>query len=574
MANSPEPSRLAWGATLWPLITGLALGYVIGQKTAGGGHADSSGDTAAEKVGAEKAVVPAGTKLPDKVYKSQTEFPENWTKEKDLTSVTSVSFAGLSDAQKVTALQALNERDCECGCGMGKIAGCLKKDPNCPRSPNMAKLAIDMVKQGKGLPEILAAIDEKQKPAAGAKAPSAEPPAGPKKITPFSHDLRRGQKATKVTIVEFSDFQCPFCKRAEPTVKGVLDKYGKDVSLVWMNQPLPFHEHALDAATAFQAAARQSPEKAWALHDKMYENNTALARADIEKYAEAAGLNMGRFKKDWDDPKIKAEVDQDSKVGTAAGANGTPTFFINGSQLVGAQPAASFEAIIDAQIKKADELLKKGVKQDKLYQALVDENVKAAGPAAAQAQAQPGAQGADPRFNVEAGNAPAKGPKTAPVTIVEWSDFQCPFCSRAQPTLAQIMKEYAGKVRLVWKNQPLSFHPNAMPAAEAAMAAYEQGSEKFWAMHDKFFEKQNELSPGYYEKVAGEIGLDVPKWKAAVESRRAQAAIQADMSAGNAVGANGTPTFFINGRRLVGAMPFESFKAMIDAELASKVAKK
>jgi len=109
---------------------------------------------------------------------------------------------------------------------------------------------------------------------------------------------------------------------------------------------------------------------------------------------------------------------------------------------------------------------------------------------------------------------------------------------------------------------------------EAAMAAYEQGSEKFWAMHDKFFEKQNELSPAYYEKVAGEIGLDVPKWKAAVEAHRSVTAIQADMSAGNAVGANGTPTFFINGRRLVGAMPFESFKAIIDAELASKVAKK
>jgi protein-disulfide isomerase len=136
------------------------------------------------------------------------------------------------------------------------------------------------------------------------------------------------------------------------------------------------------------------------------------------------------------------------------------------------------------------------------------------------------------------------------------------------------MKEYQGKVRLVWKNQPLSFHQNAMPAAEAAMAAYEQGNDKFWAMHDRFFEKQNELSPVYYEQVAREIGLDVPKWKATVESRSSQAAILGDMTAGNAVGANGTPTFFINGRKLVGAMPFESFKAVIDAELASRVAKK
>src|SRR3954469_1167971 len=261
MANEPTSTR-NWGATLWPLITGLALGYIVGQKTAGSG----GGTKRDEKATAEKADVPAGTKLPAKVFKTQKEFPEGWTKESDLTSVKSVSFEGLTDAQKVTALQALNERDCECGCGMGKLAGCLKKDPNCPRSPNMAKLAIDMAKQGKGLPEILAAIDEKQKPAPGAAAPSAPPAAGSKKITPFAHDLRLGPKASKVTIVEFSDFQCPFCKRSEPTVRGLLDKYGKDVALVWMNQPLPFHDHAMDAATAFQAAGRQNPEKAWKLH--------------------------------------------------------------------------------------------------------------------------------------------------------------------------------------------------------------------------------------------------------------------------------------------------------------------
>src|SRR3989442_2346216 len=124
------------------------------------------------------------------------------------------------------------------------------------------------------------------------------------------------------------------------------------------------------------------------------------------------------------------------------------------------------------------------------------------------------------------------------------------------------------------KDAPPSFHPNAMPAAEAAMAAYEQGNDKFWAMHDRLFEKQQELSRASYEQVAKEIGLDVAKWKASVESHGGQAVIQADMSAGNAVGANGTPTFFINGKRLVGAMPFESFKQVIDEELSSRVAKK
>jgi protein-disulfide isomerase len=93
-------------------------------------------------------------------------------------------------------------------------------------------------------------------------------------------------------------------------------------------------------------------------------------------------------------------------------------------------------------------------------------------------------------------------------------------------------------------------------------------------MHDKLFENQAQLSPGYYEQAAREIGLDVGKWKAALEAHRAQAGIQADMNAGSSLGANGTPTFFINGRKLVGALPFESFKQVIDVELASKIAKK
>jgi protein-disulfide isomerase len=558
MTNEPSSSR-NWGATLWPLITGLALGYIVGNKTAGPGGGGSKGD---EKATAEKADVPAGTKLPAKVYKKQTEFPEGWTKESDLTSVKTVSFEGLTDAQKVTALQALNERDCECGCGMGKLAGCLKKDPNCPRSPNMAKLAIDMAKQGKALPEILAAIDEKQKPAPGAAAPTAPPPPGAKKITPFAHNLRLGGKATKVTIVEFSDFQCPFCKRAEPTVQGLLKKYGKDVSLVWMHQPLPFHNHAMDAATAFQAAGRQGPDKAWALHDKMYENNTALERTDIEKYAAGVGLNMARFKKDWDDPKIKSEVEEDSKKGTELGASGTPTFFINGNQLVGAQESSAFETIIDAQIKKADELLKKGTPIAGVYDKLMNE-------AAAAAPAAPAAGGGDDDANVKhdikLGDAPVMGPASAKVTVVAFSDFQCPFCSRAVPTLHQIEQDYKGKIRVAFKQLPLPFHDKAHLAAEASLAANEQG--KFWEMHDKLFANQQNLDRISLEKYAQELGLDMSKFRSALDSGKFKDRVDRESKEGAAVGATGTPTFFINGHKLVGAQPVDAFKTAIDKEL-------
>ena len=382
-----------------------------------------------------------------------------------------------------------------------------------------------------------------------------------------------GSRKPKVTIVEWSDFQCPFCARVEPTLKQVLDTYKDDVRIVWRNEPLSFHQNAMPAAKAAMAAARQGNEKFWKMHGLMFSHQNELSEAKYVEWAKQSGLDVARWRKDKESPEVAALIAKDNSYAQSVGADGTPSFFINGRFVSGAMPFDTFKGVIDEQIRKADELLKKGVKQEALYQALVDENVKAAGGALLVGGPGP-APGAEPKFEVQAGNAPAKGPKNAPVTIVEWSDFQCPFCSRAQPTLQQIMKEYQGKVRLVWKNQPLSFHPNAMPAAEAAMAAYEQGNDKFWAMHDRFFERQDQLSPAYYEQVAREIGLDVPKWKAAVESRSSQAAIQGDMSAGNALGANGTPTFFINGRKLVGAMPFESFKAVIDAELSSRVAKK
>jgi protein-disulfide isomerase len=403
-----------------------------------------------------------------------------------------------------------------------------------------------------------------------APPPQAAPQATVRNVEPGDGPAIGGKKP-KVTIVEWSDFQCPFCGRVEPTLKQILTTYKDDVRIVWRNEPLSFHPNAMPAAKAAMAAAKQGNDKFWKMHDLMFANQSALSEAKYEEWAKEIGLNLPKWKADKESPEVMAAITKDSAYGTQMGADGTPSFFINGKFISGAMPFETFKPVIDEQIRKADELLKKGVKHEKLYQTLVDDNVKGA---VGGTTAQAAAPGEEQKFEVQAGGSPAMGAKNAPVTIVEWSDFQCPFCGRVEPTLKQVMTSYGNKVRIVWKNQPLSFHPNAMPAAEAAMAAYEQGNDKFWAMHGKLFEKQNELSPAYYEQVAREIGLDMGKWKASVASHKAQASIQADMAAGNAVGANGTPTFFINGRKLVGAMPFESFKQIIDAELASKVAKK
>jgi len=549
-----EPKRpTSGGSKIWPwaLAVGLLAGFLIGREMGprggGGERADRGSDSANTLTGDTAAAV--------KAYKSEDEFPSGWMKSAELVGVAGLSFDGMTPAQKTAAMQALNERDCECGCGMGHIAGCAKRDPNCPRSPRIAKQVVDMAKQGKPLSALLAYIDgENPKKAAGADAPPPAP--GPKKVVIPAHSPRQGTKHAKVTIVEFSDFQCPFCGRVIPTVKEILEKYPKDVELAFVNQPLPFHEHAKDGAKAFLAASKQN--KAWELHDKMFANQQALTVPDLEKYAKEVGLDVTKWKKDMGDPAIDKLLAADQALASAVGANGTPTFFINGRELSGAQPFASFQTIIDEEVKKADGLLKGGTKPEALYETIMANNVAAAPAAAAPAAA------AAP-VKIDLGKAPVKGSNSAKVTMVIFSDFQCPFCSRAIPTIKQVEETYKGKVRLAFKQLPLPFHDKASLAAEASLAANEQG--KFWQYHDKLFANQQALNRTDLEKYAEELGLNMAKFKAALDSGKWKEQVADDVKLGASIGATGTPTFFINGKILVGAQPFDKFKELIDQEL-------
>lgn len=175
---------------------------------------------------------------------------------------------------------------------------------------------------------------------------------------------------------------------------------------------------------------------------------------------------------------------------------------------------------------------------------------------------------AAPPVRVERGDAPVLGPKNAPVSIVVWSDFQCPFCAQAEPTLAELRKSYGDKINVVWKNQVQSGHEQALPAAQAAMAAHEQG--KFWEFHDKLFANQSKLGPALYEETARAIGLDLTRFREAAASDRTRNKVIDDARQGGSLGARGTPTFFVNGRILVGAAPVESFRAAIDQAIAER----
>ena len=184
---------------------------------------------------------------------------------------------------------------------------------------------------------------------------------------------------------------------------------------------------------------------------------------------------------------------------------------------------------------------------------------------AAQRPARPGRPDPSRRYSVKTTGSPQKGSAGAKLAIVEFSDFQCPFCGRVTPTLKQIEEEYGDKVRIVFKHLPLGMHPKAPAAHAAAEAAHRQG--KFWEMHDKIFASQSTMSPEKYVEYAGEIGLDLDRFKKDVASSEVKARIDADSKEAATLGVTGTPAFFVNGRFLSGAQPFTAFKTLIDEEL-------
>lgn len=170
------------------------------------------------------------------------------------------------------------------------------------------------------------------------------------------------------------------------------------------------------------------------------------------------------------------------------------------------------------------------------------------------------------RIEVAVAEAPAKGPESAPVTIVEFSDFQCPFCSRVIPTLNKVTDTYGDRVRLVFRQFPLnSIHPQAQKAAEAALCADEQ--EKFWEMHDAMFDDQSKLQVANLKSTAAALELDAAAFAECLDSGRHAEQVNADLQAGMEAGVTGTPALFINGRFLSGAQPYEAISKVIDDEL-------
>jgi protein-disulfide isomerase len=381
------------------------------------------------------------------------------------------------------------------------------------------------------------------------------------KVPVHDDDPVKGPADALVTVVEWSDYQCPFCSRVEPTIKKVIETYGKDVRVVWKDNPLPFHPRAKPAAAVARAAYDKGGDALfWKAHETLFANQKALEDADLQKYAGELGLNWTMVKKAIDDDKYGDRFQQSMDEAMDLKARGTPHFFVNGFRVSGAQPFEKFKEIIDQRLAEAKKLVAGGTPRAKVYEKIME---TAKGPPEPETKEVPACN-----------DCPFKGAANAKVVIQEFSDFQCPFCSRVEPTITQLEKEYGDQVKIVWRNMPLEFHKQAPLAAEAALEAFAQkGNAGFWKYHGALFAKQREpgaLERAGLEKLAEEQGLNMAQFKAALDSHKHKARVDADIKVAKAAGITGTPGFVIGKYWLSGAQPFGQFKKLVELSLKGK----
>jgi protein-disulfide isomerase len=268
-----------------------------------------------------------------------------------------------------------------------------------------------------------------------------------------------------------------------------------------------------------------------------------IARRLVEKEAAARGISSDELIRTEIEAKVPAITEAEQKA-----------FYEANKGRIGNMPEAEAMRQIEAYLRSQ--------KVRERQQAYVDElKAKSSG---VRVMLEP------PRMQVAvSADDPVKGPATAPVTIVEFSDFQCPYCSRVTPTLKQVEDTYGDKVRVVFRNFPLlQIHPNAAKAAEAASCAADQG--KFWEMHDRLFGDQQKLGVEDLKQTAAALGLKADEFNQCLDSGKKEAEWRHDMEEGTSYGLTGTPAFFINGRLISGAQPYEAFTQIINEELEMK----
>lgn len=379
-----------------------------------------------------------------------------------------------------------------------------------------------------------------------------------------------GDPNAPVVVVEFTDYQCPFCGRhSAQTMPQLMSEYIDQGRIYYIMKDLPLdqiHPRARDAAAAARCAGQQ--ELYWEMHDLLFETQDAWGQGDMTEamrsYASDLSLDMAAFDTCYADQGVRDAIEANVQEAQTIGISGTPFFFVDGFPVInGAQPIEAFAQVIGL---AEDGALVDAIKDAQRRQLAAQQ--QEAQQQEAQAQAAPTGP-----VDVPIDGAFAIGNPDAPVVVVEYTDYQCPFCARHHSqTFEQIVSQYVdeGLVYYVFKDFPLNFHPQAEPAAVAARCAGAQ--DAFLDMHSTLFNVQSEwngradaaeLFAGY----AADLGLDMDAFTACQADTSVAQLVRDDFAEGSGFGVRGTPAFFINGQLISGAQSFDTFQQIFNGEI-------
>ncbi len=369
-----------------------------------------------------------------------------------------------------------------------------------------------------------------------------------------------------VTIIEYADYQCPYCAQSLEPLEEAMDAYEGDVRLIFKHYPLPGHTRAAPAAHVAWAAQQQG--KFWIFHSRLFE-----AKASIEKVPEWVkefDLDAERFGADMESAEAKAAIDGDMLGAGRIGVTGTPAFLVNGHMYRGKRDTIGWKKIIEAERDYAEEIadsedLAPGEVYAFLMTNALDHQVGAPDVRPNRARkARPGEPDDTSVYAVPVDGASSRGPDDALVTVIEFADYHCPFCSRVQTAVDQLVEAHPDELRLVYRQRPLAMHPHAREASRAALAAGRQ--DKFWEMHAKLFLRGSKTLDEF-KALAEELGLDVEVFVADYESEAVERQLNADIDVAKRFGVSGTPAFFINGRYISGAQSYSVFEQVFQERL-------
>lgn len=368
----------------------------------------------------------------------------------------------------------------------------------------------------------------------------------------------RGAASAPVVLEVYSDFMCPYSKKFNGTLDALQKKYPDNVRVVYRHFPLPFHQGAEVMAQA--SACAQEQGKFWEYHDRLMGSAQKLEKADLEKLADELGLEGAVFRGCLASGKYKPWVDRDIASGKAAGVTGTPGFLVNGRSSFGALPVEAVSPLVDWYLKPSGPY--PGPKKNPPAQGSNAAGQKPSGP-----RLDPAKIYDLPKDWLKKGIS--KGPDSAPVTLVEFLDYNCPFCKKGAEIIDQLVEKNPGKIRVISKNFPLPMHPNAQKTSEALLCANAQG--KFWEFRKELFgESWGKFSPEDMKAIAKKTGLKETDFNACLDDSKMKGLIEEDVKVGQSVGVSGTPAFFLNGSPLVGAQPLENFQKAVDQKSNGK----